>query len=382
MKHSPATGPLRPPVSSGGWLAFPYLCALALSLVGLIALYSASQNGFSASSQVLGRQTIWLVLALGVSLTLARLELDRLRGLALPGWLLAVALLVLLLVPGVAREVNGARRWLEFGPVNVQVSDFAKVALLYFLAHYLARHQRALRHPVRGGLLPLAVIGVTAGLIFLEPDFGTAVLVGGVGFTLLFLAGVPILYLVPPVVLAATGFVLAVLADPVRLRRVTAFLDVDANRGDGAYQLWQGMVGFGAGGMTGVGVGNGRQQHAFLPEAHTDFIFPVIGEELGLAATLGIVLIFSILFLVAVLRLRRSPDLFAFLIGIGALLLIAVQAIINIAVTTGSMPTKGISLPFISYGGSNLVATFILIAFLAYSLRRAEEPARLRVREL
>ena len=199
---------------------------------------------------------------------------------------------------------------------------------------------------------------------------------------MMFLAGVSLRWLLPVAGLAVSLFSLLVYLDPVRLRRVTSFLDVEANANDSAYQLWQGMLAFGVGGLEGVGLGKGRQQMHFLPEAHTDFIFSVIGEELGLAFSLGIVLCFMTLFVVVSWRLRETQSLYPFLLAMGALTMITLQAIINVGVVTGSMPTKGMSLPFISYGGSNLMVTFIMVGLILNVLRAWGRPVLSHSREL
>ena len=296
--------------------------------------------------------------------------LDRGRGclgLRKRAWFLygiCALALVLVLVPGFGVKVNGAQRWLGLGPLRLQPSEFAKIGLVLILAVYLSANQREIKSLCRGFVYPSLILGLVLGLIMLQPDFGTTFLCGAVGATMMFLAGVSLRWLLPIAGLAVSGFALLVYLDPVRIRRVTSFLDVEANANDSAYQLWQGMLAFGVGGVDGVGLGKGRQQMHFLPEAHTDFIFSVIGEELGLIFSLGIVACFLALFVLVAWRLREAPNLYLFLIGSGAILAIALQAVINVGVVTGSMPTKGMSLPFISYGGSNLMVTFVLIGLI------------------
>jgi cell division protein FtsW len=197
-----------------------------------------------------------------------------------------------------------------------------------------------------------------------------------------FLAGSRFIFVIPAILLAVGLFSIMVYNDPVRLARVTSFLHIQENISTGAYQLWQGILAFGAGGYLGVGLGNGRQQFSFLPEAHTDFIFAILGEELGLVATLTVVLLFLAIFLVGMFQLRRAPNLFQFLLGIGSLLFIVLQAVINIGVVTGSFPTKGMSLPFISYGGSNLVVVFVFTGILLNLFRQWEKPIVSKAREL
>jgi cell division protein FtsW len=279
---------------------------------------------------------------------------------------------VAVLIPGVGVTVNGAQRWIDFGPMRLQVSEIGKLGLLFALAHYLSHNKRYLDQFLRGFAIPCGILGLFCGLILLEPDFGTTFLCGAVGGVLLFLAGMRLKFLIPAALVALTAFAILVYNDPVRLARITSFLDVEGNRSDSAYQLWQGILAFGAGGLQGSGLGAGRQQMSFLPEAHTDFIFSIIGEELGFFFTAGVVVLFMTLFFVGVMQLKRAPGLYQYLLMMGALLFITFQALINIGVVTGCLPTKGISLPFISYGGSNLVFMFALIGIILNGFRTWE----------
>jgi cell division protein FtsW len=270
--------------------------------------------------------------------------------------------------------VKGSRRWLGFGSIRLQVSEFAKLAMVFSLAHYLAVNQSRLHDFWRGFVLPAAWIGLFAVLILAEPDFGTAFLTGAIGMILLFLAGARLKFLLPAIGLSLLAFGLLIMHNPVRLRRITSFMDVEANRGDGAYQLWQAILAFAAGGVDGVGLGNGRQQNSFLPEAHTDFIFAIMGEEMGLIFTLLVVALFVTIFVAGLMHVRRAPNLFQFLLVTGCLLLISLQAIINLGVVTGMLPTKGMSLPFISAGGSNLLLMGLLIGVIINTQRTWERP--------
>lgn len=340
-------------------------CVVALTTLGVIILFSASVSFYESDPYFfVRRQVIWLLIAVLSGLGASRINLEKLRSMA---WILAgvaVLGLVVVLIPQVGVEVNGSRRWLDLGLMRLQVSEFAKLALVFALAHYLAANQKNIPSFWRGFVLPAAGISLFSLLILLEPDFGTALLCGAIGFTMLLLAGVRLFYLIPSVVAGMGLFGLAVMHNPVRLARITSFLDVEAHRSDGAYQLWQAILAFGAGGQHGVGLGSGRQQMAFLPEAHTDFIFAIIGEELGLFFTLGVVLIFALVFIFGLIHLKRAPNLFQFLLVAGSLLMLTLQAVINLGVVTGCLPTKGMSLPFISYGGSNLVLMGLLVGII------------------
>jgi cell division protein FtsW len=247
--------------------------------------------------------------------------------------------------------------------------------MVFCLAHYVAINQTKIGEIKRGYIYPLAIIGLFSALVLKEPDFGTAALLLTVGLTLLFLAGAKWRFVVPTIFLAVVVFGVALTHNANRLGRFVAFLDVEGNKQGGTYQLYQSEAAFAAGGTYGVGLGNGRQQHNFLPEANNDFIAAVIGEELGLWATLGVVLLFSTMFVAGLVHLRRAPNLFQFLLATGCLLLICVQAIVNLGVVTGLFPTKGMSLPFISAGLSNLLLMGLLLGILANTRRRWSRPA-------
>ena len=337
------------------------VCAVGLALLGLTVLFSASASFRDDPYFFIKRQVIWFVLAIAAGWTVSRIDLEHARRYAWILWGAAIVMLLLVLVPGIGVRVNGSQRWIDFGLMRLQVSDVAKFAMVFALAHYCNLNQRHMATLDRGFLIPAGGVGITAILIFIEPDFGTAALTGIVGVTMLYLAGARLRWFVPAVASALLLFAVAIAYNPNRLHRITSFLDVEANRGDGAYQLWQAMLAFGAGGIEGVGLGNGRQQNAFLPEAHTDFIFAIVGEELGIGFTIGVVVLFAIILGAGLAQLRRAPNLFGYLLMAGMLLMMMLQAIINLGVVTGVLPTKGMSLPFISYGGSNLVLMGVII---------------------
>jgi len=361
---------------------FIALIVISLTFLGLVVLFSASQAMHSDPTVLLRKQLIWLVIATLAGGFAMVVNLTALRDYAyvLAGG--AVLLLVLVLIPGIGVTVNGAQRWIDCGPMRLQVSEIGKLGLLFMMAHYLAANRRNLDDALRGFIIPCGMLAVICGLIIIEPDYGTAFLCGAVGGIMLYLAGLRLKFLIPTALAALTLFSVAVYHDPVRLRRITSFLDVEGNRSDSSYQLWQGILAFGAGGVQGVGLGAGRQQMSFLPEAHTDFIFAIVGEELGLVFTLGVVVLFMTLFFVGVLQLKRAPDLYQYLLIMGALLFVTLQALINIGVVTGCLPTKGMSLPFISYGGSNLVFMFVLTGIILNGFRSWELPALWRQRQL
>ena len=345
------------------------VCCIGLTILGLTILFSASASFRQGPYFYLNKQLIGVFLAGVVCFVASRVNLDYARRYA--WWIAGITLflLVLVLIPQIGIEVKGSRRWLGLGPVRVQVSEFAKLGLVFCLAHYLALNQTRIAELTRGYLYPLAIIGAFAGLIVLEPDFGTAALVVVVGLTMLFLAGAKWRYIVPTVALVVSAFTILVVNNPNRLRRFLAFLDVEGNKQGGTYQLYQALAAYAAGGTDGAGLGQGRQQLNFLPEAHTDFIFAVIGEELGLWFTLGVVVVFAVIFVAGLVHLRRAPNLFHFLLVVGCLMLICLQAIVNLGVVTGVFPTKGMSLPFISAGLSNLLLMGLLVGIFLNTQR-------------
>jgi cell division protein FtsW len=314
--------------------------------------------------QYLQKQVIGVALAALVCFIASRLNLDYLRRYTWwIGGILAV-LLVLVLIPGIGIDVKGSRRWLGIGSLRIQVSEFAKFGLVFCLAHYLALNQTRIGEFKRGFVVPLGIVGVFAGLVVLEPDFGTAALMIAVGLLLLFLAGAKWRYTLPTIALVIGAFGVLVMLNANRLRRLLEFMSEEKS-----YQLRAALAAFAAGGVDGTGLGKGRQQLTYLPEAHTDFIFSIVGEEMGLWVTLSVVLVFAVMFVAGLVHLRRAPNLFHFLLVTGCLLMICLQAIINLGVVTGVFPTKGMSLPFISAGLSNLLLMGLLLGILLNTQR-------------
>ncbi len=350
------------------------VCVVALVSIGLAVLFSASSPIKGGPYAYLYKQFIFLALAIGAGWLVAIADLEQLRKFAWIAAALALVALLFVLIPGIGIKVNGGRRWLGFGGVRLQVSEFAKLALVFSLAHYLAVNQSRLHDFWRGFVLPGAWVGLFALLVLVEPDFGAAFLLGSIGVILLFLAGARLKFLLPSIGAALLGFVVLVMHNPVRLARVMSFLDPEGNRQGTGYQPWQALLAFAAGGIDGVGLGNGRQQNAFLPEAHTDYIFAILGEELGLIFTLLVVGLFTTIFVAGLMHVRRAPNLFQFLLVTGSLLLICLQAIINLGVVTSLLPSKGMALPFISAGGSNLLLMGLLVGIIINTQRTWERP--------
>jgi len=356
--------------------------AILLAGFGLVCLYSALRGSLVVPVNILNKQVVLLGVALVIgSITSLQQEstFQKTSYWAIAGAYLG---LMLVLVPGIGVTVNGARRWLDFGVSNFQMSELAKGMFVLGMAQYLSMYQRYRRTFFRGFFIPMSMIAAFVGILLLEPDYGTAFLFGMVGVTMLFLWGARLELLLTSNILGIVVFGFLIRHDPVRWKRITSFLDVEGNKSDGAYQLYQGLLAFGSGGVSGVGIGNGRQQLAYLPEAHTDFILPVIGEEMGLVATLSIVALFGVLFWSMLKISKHTSNMFWFLIVVGGGSFIVFQSLFNIGVVTGLLPTKGISLPFISYGGANLVGSFFILGMLMAAWRNSLRSPFTRVREI
>lgn len=345
-------------------------CALALLALGLAVLFSASASFRQGPYFYLGKQVVGAVTAVVLAVVASRIELERWR--ARVWWIggLAAVLLLLVRVPGLGIAVKGSHRWLGYGALRLQVSEFAKIALLLCLAHLLALNQTRIQDLRRGFLPALALVGGFAALVVIEPDFGMAALYFVVGIVMIFLAGAKKRHLAAAAGAAVVALAVLVLLNPNRMQRLADFGGKEP-----PYQLKQAMLAFASGGVEGVGLGEGRQQLAYLPEAQTDFILAVLGEELGLGATLGVTVLFAVIFIAGLYHLRRAPNLFQFLLVAGALCFITLQALVNLLVVTGSVPPKGMSLPFISAGLSNLLVMGILVGLVINTQRAWPRPA-------
>ncbi|MCG3147606.1 MAG: putative peptidoglycan glycosyltransferase FtsW [Verrucomicrobiae bacterium] len=344
------------------------IVTLMLVTVGIVMLFSTSsmqaRDKYGDANYLLKRQLVWLSLGGVLCATVAATPYQKFRPYV-PFLLVGAGVfLVLVLIPQIGIKVSGARRWLGLGSIRVQPSEFAKLALIFWLAHYLAKEKRRIDQFKRGFLVPMAVVGVTCLLILAEPDFGTTALLGAVALSMLFIAGVRLKFLVPTLLAGAVAFGVLIFHNPVRMQRMLAFTDLERYKAGPGYQVWQAMLAFGSGGISGLGLGNSRQKMFYLPEAHTDFIFPIVGEELGLIGSLVVLGCFAALIACGVVISLRAPDLFGQYLGLGATIMIGLQTIINVGVVTAWLPTKGLALPFISYGGSNVMMNLVTVGVL------------------
>ncbi len=344
-----------------------FACGLGLSLFGLVMIYSASAvvalERFGSAHYFLARQSA--ALALGVAGMLLAMHVDYRRLLKRPVvYLLLLSSLALLIVVLVADQAHQVHRWLRLGPVQVQPSEVAKLALVVYLAYQLARKEDKV-NDLAGTILPCAVVvGQLAFLVYLEPDMGTAGLYIMLLILLLFLAGLRWRYLFATggCGVAALGFL--VLQAPYRVRRVMSFMNPEDDPLGAGFQVRQSILAIASGGIHGTSLGESRQKLFFLPEPHTDFIFSVIAEELGLLGAIAVIAVFGVLFWRGAAAALGAPDRGGFYLGIGITLWLVLQATLNVSVALGMIPTKGVPLPFLSYGGSSLVVNLCALGVL------------------
>lgn len=353
-----------------------------LLLLGLGMLAGAGKLG-DDPHYFAKRQCLWLAIALVASIFGRRMDYHWWQKLALPVFIASVALLAMVFLPGIGFAAKGSRRWLHLGPMSFQPSEAAKFALVVVLAWWLSREKRRAGEFLWGFFIPGVFAGVILLLIILEPDLGTTMLAGAVAMSVMFAGGVRIIYLLPMSLLGAGGGALYAMHNPERWERIASYMEPEKYAQDAAYQLVNALNAFILGGAGGQGFLRSAQKHYYLPEAHTDFIFAIVGEELGLAASLAVPALFLSLTICGIIIAWRAPDKFGQLLAFGLTMLISLQAAINIGVVTGCLPTKGLPLPFVSFGGTSLLVSMVCVGVLlniasqcaAGESRRAIKPA-------
>ena len=349
-----------------------FLAVLGLLVIGIVMLFSTSafaRDSHGDTLFFLKRQAVWLGVGLAGCLVAALVDYHFWQR---TWWIwlgIAAVTLVLCYVPHLGMRINGSRRWIGIGPVSFQPSEIAKLAAVFFLAWWFARYEKAAGHPLFGFAIPLAVVAMLLALILFEVDLGTTALIGTTAFVLMFVAGTnPILLGLLAVIGSSVIFVGATHA---RMDRLVAFTNLERYKEDAGLQQMQALIAWGSGGMDGLGLGNGRQKMLYLPYAHTDFIFPMIGEELGLRISLLVIFLFVVVIVCGIVIALHAKDRFGLLTATGVISLLALQAAVNIGVTTSLLPNKGLPLPFISYGGSNLAGCLFGIGLLLNIYRQA-----------
>jgi cell division protein FtsW len=357
-------------------------CVTSLLALGLVMLYSSSMvmvdkhTHSEIGAHMLQMQLLWCVLGFIACVTLAALDYKLLKRFALPVFAATLFLAALVFAPHIGMQFNGAHRWIRLPGATFQPSEMVKIALIIMLAWYGDYSQRKMNTFKRGIIIPGMIIAAALGLIFIEPDRGTTILLAAVSGTMLMIAGVRWLHVIPPVLAAGAALFYSLTHDSMRSGRITAWLHPEAHAGGAALQAEQAKIAIGSGGLTGLGLGDGMQKHGFLPEIQSDFIFANIGEELGLVATLLVILAFLVITICGLFIALRARDQFGCLLAVGVTSLISYQAIINIGVVTSLLPNKGLALPFISAGGSSLLAMLMGVGILL-SVARQAVPAKI-----
>lgn len=347
------------------------LVAGTLLGIGIVMVASASvPQGMRAGEPLrfLERHLFALVLGLGGAAIAWFTPMAHWERWSTWLYFLGLGLLALVFVPGLGREANGAMRWIGVGPLSLQTSEFMKLFVVLYMAGYVVRHKFAVAFEMKGFVRPMLLLLAACALILSQPDFGTAAFLMVTAFGMLFLAGAPLWQFGILILLAAGALAALIYMSPYRLARVTSFLNPWEQAQEAGYQLTQALIAFGRGEWTGVGLGNGIQKQFYLPEAHTDFVMAVIGEEFGLLGSFSVVLLFFLLVWRAFsigARAEQRGDRFAAFVAYGIALWIGLQAFINIGVNMGLLPTKGLTLPFISYGSNSLIACCVAVGLLA-----------------
>lgn len=356
------------------------MLVLAMVLFGLLMVYSASYifaedrtgDGFT----FIRKQFFYAVLGFGALFVTSRIPHQRWYQWAPAALLTVLCMLLLVMIPGVGSKVGGAQRWINLGLFRFQPAELAKLVGIMFVGRQLVRHQRELHDFKKGVVAPIALLIPLMALLLLQPDFGSTVLLAGTTFVMMFIAGVRPLYLFGGLFTAIAAGAALIVSEPYRMTRVLTFIDPWKDPAGKGFQVIQSMLGLHNGSLLGQGLGNGKEKLFFLPEAHNDFIFAVIGEELGFVG-LAAVIVAYVFFIYRGLRiswiaLQERNDRFGFYLGCGISLLLGLQAFINMGVVMGLLPTKGLTLPFISYGGSALTLNLMAIGIL-YSISKSNQ---------
>lgn len=347
-----------------------YLCLAVTALVtlGLVMLTSTSVWDDEVDGYILvKKQSIWISLGLISAIAVSAYDYRKLRRWWVMFFVISCLLLVLCYIPGIAHEVKGESRWIRLpGLPQFQPSELAKIFVIMAIAAWYTHFQTENRTFFKGMVLPGLLLGIPVLLIFFEKDMGTAMALGAAGAVIMFCAGTRFVYLGAAGAIAIAGATIVIKANQERMGRIHALFDLESDKyrlGDG-YQQLHGLYAFANGGVNGTGLGNGVEKHGYLPEAHTDFIFPAIGEELGLWFTLGSVFCFVVIVVLGISIAMNTKEVFGRLMAVGLTSIIVIPAMMNIGVTTAVLPNTGLPLPFISYGGTNLIFTLISVGLL------------------
>lgn len=335
---------------------------------GSVMIYSTSaiyaEEQYGDSFFFLKKHLAWISIGLAGMFLAWRIDYHVLRKYSKILFFISIVLLVLVYVHGIGRSAGGAKRWLVVSGLNIQPSEIAKLALIIYLADILTRKQRWVLEFWKGLIPPLVAMGIMVGLILLQPDLGTTVEMAVVAFIILFIAGVKFQYLITLGLSAMPFLYVFIFSTPYRRNRILSFMNPWKDPEGIGFQIVQSFLALGSGGIFGVGLGQSRQKLFYLPAAHTDFIFSIIGEELGIFGTLFILFLFLVILWLGARICLKALDLFGHFLALGIISLISLQGIINIGVVTGTFPTKGLPLPFISYGGSSMAMYLVCVGVI------------------
>lgn len=351
---------------------------VVLICVGIVMIYASSGiyalERYKDSFFFLKRHIVFLGLALLFTFLVMSIDYKQLRRFSKPLLIISFILLVLVLVPGVGRQVSGAQRWFRFKFISFQPSELANLALIIYMADFLSRKGDYIKDFWKGFCPPMFVLAVFSGLILIQPDLGTTVSISVVLLTMFFISGIRLTYLVSLFLTSLPALYILIFSVPYRRTRIFAFLNPWMDPKGSGFQIIQSQLALGSGGLFGVGLGHSKQKLFYLPAAHTDYIFSIIGEEMGLLGTLCIILLFILFIRQGIKIIKNAPDKFAYFLSLGLVLKVVLNAAINIGVSCGLLPTKGLPLPFISYGGSSLMFDMISVGILLNIGRTGEYP--------
>ena len=344
---------------------------MGLVIIGLMMVASSSvmisTKYFHQPFHFLIRQVCYLMAGFMLALVVLRVDSSFWERISMPLLMICLLMLLLVLIPGIGRSVNGSRRWLALGPIGVQVSELAKLTMIFYLSGYLVRQKEAVMNHISGFIKPMCVLAMVSILLLREPDFGATVVISVTVMVMLFLAGVKLRYYIGLLAIVIGALAVLAVSSPYRVARLTAFLDPWADQYNSGYQLTQSLIAFGRGGWLGLGLGESIQKLLYLPEAHTDFLFAVLAEELGLVGILVVIALYSILVIRGMTIAYTSfvqERFFAAYTAYGLTFWLGLQAMINMGVNSGLLPTKGLTLPLMSYGGASIVINCVVIALL------------------
>ena len=353
-----------------------FIIVSLLIAIGVVMIYSASaMHGYEKmqdSLYFIKRHIVYVVLGYISMFAIMAMNISLLKTFS--KWMIAFSgiLLLAVLIPGLGREISGARRWFSFGPITFQPSELAKIAIIIYIADIAARREAIIRSFLYGYLPGLLVTGAFVGLVLLEPDLGTAIDIAAISFLVLFVSGARVSHISCTILAGLPALYFLLFSVPYRRKRLLIFLNPWADRKGAGFQIIQSLIALGSGGLIGVGLGQSKQKLFYLPEAYTDFIFAIIGEELGFLGILAVIILFALFVWQGMRVCLYSQDAFGRALSFGVVTMITLEAIINIGVVSGILPTKGLPLPFVSYGGTSLVFHMMAVGLLLNVAKRCE----------